>query len=216
MGFKQRTAQRDEGGDHSHLRVAGSRGLARHLGCPLSPSASGIIGALDWSWSRCSRVCLHAQHQRTFLIVGLATQLDYCRCSGWGGGAGEAPSWLLGASGALWVPPTATKAAFRLPTSTFTSFLRDQQGTAGLVRPSLARPSFIVSCSHCYCVQNCLPASPLLLRPLVSSRGRASLQPWQAGRQAGPSHSSTAGFAIEVKARGISCCCKEQTSCFFF
>lgn len=96
MGFKQRTAQRDEGRDHSHLRVAGSRGLARHLGCPLSPSASGIVGALDWSWSRCSRVCLHAQRQRTFLIVGLATQLDYCRC--WGAGRRRGGSQLVAGS----------------------------------------------------------------------------------------------------------------------
>lgn len=101
------------------------------------------IGALDWS---CSKVLwglsAHPASEDVFNrrlsdSAGLLPKF------------GGAPSWLLGALGAPWVPPTATKASFRLPTPAFTSFFLNQQGTAGPVRPSLARLSLLDSCSHC-------------------------------------------------------------------
>lgn len=154
-----------------HIRIPGSCGLAQPLGFPLSPRVSGV-GALDWS---CSRVLTGLSHPASEDVFN-------CRLSG---------SWITAAVGGglpvgcweLRVPrgdlPLPPRLHADPPPSAFMSFFLNQQGTAGLVRPSLARLSLLDSCSHCDA------SGHVTFAPLEPSRG---LGPPTSHRWAWPSN----------------------------
>lgn len=94
--------------------------------------------------ARCSWGCLHTHHQRTFLIVGVVSLPNYCRCP-----RSALPARCRKPRAPPWLPRTAAMAPFRLPTPTLIPSSLNQQETAGLARFSPAHLSFLDSCPHC-------------------------------------------------------------------
>lgn len=157
-------------------------------------------------WNQCSRlvlwqgareVCLHTHHQRTFLIVGLVSRLNYCHSSRW-----ELPARRWGLRypcGYLPLPPWLS---FRSPPPlSFLPYLtsRKQQVWPDSHSPichSWIAVLVITLLGHIDCTLEpnqglgpspsrglawssnlSSPARPLLLHPLANSRGLASLRP---------------------------------------
>lgn len=166
------------------------------MGFPLSPACLESVLSTG-PVARCSWGCLHTHHQRTFLIVGVVSLPNYCRCP-----RSALPARCRKPRAPPWLPRTAAMAPFRLPTPTLIPSSLNQQETAGLARFSPAHLSFLDSCPHCDASGSrrpdvwsltrdlvlppamgrrgpvtAYPASPLFLHPLANSRGLASLQP---------------------------------------